>query len=157
MLRGRALLVPWGCAVLWNPGPLLWRSIPWAIVCYATSNAVPTRGPLVCVMGRGGAAGRDPTQREAVGWGGGGLCGPQNCGMGQWILRAAEVVDILFQAYGRGTFFCFTPCVYPQNTQNLVEDSKRHVGFSLAGGGSIEPPKNGGGEVREKGSIERHH
>ena len=31
------------------------------------------------------------------------------------------------------------------------------VGFSLLrGGGSIEPPKTGGG-VREKGSIDRHH
>ena len=29
------------------------------------------------------------------------------------------------------------------------------LGFLLGGGGSIEPPKTGGGEVREKGSIDR--
>ena len=35
---------------------------------------------------------------------------------------------------------------------------KGHAGFSLqGGGGSIEPPKTGEGEVREKGSIDRHH
>ena len=30
-------------------------------------------------------------------------------------------------------------------------------GFHFRGGGSIEPPKTGGGGVWEKGSIDRHH
>ena len=49
------------------------------------------------------------------------LYGPQNCRTEQCALSALE---ILFQAYGRGNFSCSTLCVYTQNTQNFVENSK---------------------------------
>ena len=50
-----------------------------------------------------------------------GLYRPQNGCTGQWLLWAPE---ILFYAYGRGKFFCLNLCVYTQNTQNFVENSK---------------------------------
>ena len=40
---------------------------------------------------------------------------------------------------------------------NTFSSSTGMSGFHFRGGGSIEPPKNWGGGVREKGSIERHH
>ena len=46
---------------------------------------------------------------------------PQNGCTEQWVLCAPE---ILFLAYGRGKFFCLTLCVFTQNTQNFVENSK---------------------------------
>ena len=39
---------------------------------------------------------------------GGGVCGPQNGCMGQWILWAPEAPEILFKAYGWGNFFVLT-------------------------------------------------
>ena len=39
----------------------------------------------------------------------------------KWVFWAPE---ILFSAYGRGEFFSLTLCVYTQNAQNFVENSK---------------------------------
>ena len=49
---------------------------------------------------------------------------PQNGCTEQWVLWAPAALEILFQAYGRGKFFCLTVCVYTQSTQNFVENSK---------------------------------
>ena len=73
------------------------------------------RGPILVGTRpqRGGGGGTPP------------LFGPQNCRTEQCALSAPEAPQILFQAYGGGGgFFCSTPCVYTQNTQNFVENSK---------------------------------
>ena len=56
--------------------------------------------------------------------GGGGLHGPQNGCVGQWILWALDAQEILFWAYGRGSTFVFTTCGYTQNAENFVQNSK---------------------------------
>ena len=42
----------------------------------------------------------------------------------QSVLWAPEVPDIFFSADGRGKLFCLTLCVYTQNIQIFVENSK---------------------------------
>ena len=79
-----------------------------------------TNSPGSSAQVRGCAHGR----RSDPKGGGGGLYGPQNCCTEQCALSAPEAPQILFQAYGRGNFFCLTLCVCTQNTQNFVENSK---------------------------------
>ena len=38
-----------------------------------------------------------------------------------------------------------------------LADCTYPISMETQGGASIEPPKSGGGGVREKGSIDRHH
>ena len=68
------------------------------------------------------APGQDPTPK-----GGGSPAPPLQ--IPKWLYGtmgfvAPEAPEILFLAYGRGKFLCLTLCVYTQNTQNFVDNSK---------------------------------
>ena len=54
-------------------------------------------------------------------------------------------------------FWCMKPMHMKYNGPKFEQETQGMSGFHFRGGGVNRAPKNGGGGVREKGSIDRHH